>query len=593
MDEALTGIMQLSYVVDASMSKENVCEVTLTVDDFPDDVMNVVIPSWVPGSYVIRDYARTVRDFSAVTVDGKQLPVRKKDKGTWSIFQTRGLFVRITYSVYSGDLIPQMSHIDDSHVYLLGADLFAYLDGYKEQSTEVEFRLPENSRLITSLDEVSRGKYRTTNYDALVDSVTEIGNPAVSAFTLEGKEHELVFCGFDHADTAKITSDTKKIVETVTDMFQYIPYKKYTFFFHLTDSEGGSGHEHASSCSMTVGKPLLEGDKYGHLLSLIAHEFFHAYNVKRIRPAEFEKFNYREENYTSLLWFSEGFTSYYGELVPARAGIIDEKAYMGRLVDSVRLFELMPGRRAVSAASSSFDAWIRLYRPSPDDINTYISYYQKGSFIALLLNLRILQLTGAQKSLDDLMRLLWEHYRKTGKGFTEKDLLSGLKEVTGNDFSAFFEKYVNGTEDMDFDGELEVLGYKLVRHRYGETSQQRMGSCGLLLRNENGKIRVVTPIKGYPAYGSGISPGDEVVSYDDVPFTQECTVKVNPRSGTSPLFDLLYVGDADREVLLRVARRGRIREYRIMTADPPVEKYDFEKIEGEKYRKLLNKLLMG
>ncbi len=583
--------MQISYMVDTSMRKENSCEVVLNVDDFPEDVMNVSIPAWVPGSYVIRDYARTVRNFTAATGDGTPLQVKKKDKSTWTVLHTKGSFVRVRYRIYTGDLVPQMSHIDDTHVYLLGADLFMYIDGYREQSSELEVRTIGEEKLITSLDEVGKGKYRAIHYDALADSVIEIGNPVVETFNVEGKLHELVFCGYDRADTAKIAEDTRKIVESVRDLFQYLPYRKYTFFFHTTDSFSASGHEHASACSILAGKPLLEPDGHERLMGLISHEFFHVYNVKRIRPVEFEKFNYSQENYTSLLWFSEGFTSYYGDTMLARAGIIDEKRLMEKFAEGMRLYESIEGGNVTSAASSSFDAWIRLYKSSPDDVNTTVSYYLKGSLIALLLNLRILQYSSSQKSLDDAMKLLWDRFRKDGKGFAEKDLLAVLKEVTGNDLSPFFEKYVNGTEHIDFDSEVATLGYSLVRHRYGEGRGR--GSTGLLLRNEGGKFRVVTPLYGYPSYGSGISPGDEILSFNDAAFTQEYTAALVPDFPMSPAIDLLYLDNASGEVELAVLRRGKIRKYAVGLKEPPYSSFGVRKDEDQKFRKIMGKFVRG
>lgn len=586
--------MQISYTVDTSRRKENLCEVTLDIDDFPDELMNVVMPAWVPGSYVIRDYSRKVRNLTATTGDGTALSVKKRDKGTWTLMHTKGEYVRVRYEIYTGDLIPQTSHIDDSHVYLLGTDIFMYIEGYKEQSYEVDIITPKDCRIFTSMDEVTHGKYRAIHYDALADSVTEIGNPEVQSFTVEGKQHDLIFCGFDGVDTSRISVETKKIVETVRDLFQYLPYNRYKFFFHLTDGNGGSGHEHSSSCSIMVGKSFLEASRYKYFLGVIAHEFFHVYNVKRLRPAEFDKFNYIAENYTTLLWLSEGFTSYYAEVILFRSGLIDEKEFFERLAESVRIYEMMPGKDVVSASSSSFDAWIRQYKPSPDDINTYISYYLKGSLIAFILNSHILQYSGNQKSLDDLMKLLWDHYRKDGKGFLEKDLLRSLKDITGNDFSSFFERYVNGTYAMDFDSVFSTLGYRLVKHRFGEADgSPGKASVGLLLRNEGGKFKVITPLMGYSSHGSGISPGDEMISCNDVLFSSECAVPLSSRFASSPFIDLVSVEDLTRPLTFRISRRGKVREYSLIASEAPYEKYQVEKIAGEKYKKVLEKFLRG
>lgn len=585
--------MQISYKIDATLGKENLCEIVMEIDDFPEKTMNVAIPAWVPGSYTLRDYATKVREFRAQTGSGELLQVKKRDKSTWVISGFNGDKVQVSYKLYTGDLIPQGNHINDDHTYLLGNSTFVYIEGYKEQSCELDLKVPNGARIITSLDEVNGNRYRATDYDVLADSIIEIGNPLVSEFNLEGKNHRIVFCGYDDVDLEKVTEDIRKIVETETDMFGNIPYRDYTFFVHVDQNSNGSGHEHRNSCSIVVGKALL-GPHYTEFLNVVAHEFFHCYNVKRIKPAEFDSFDYSKENYTSLLWLSEGFTSYYAEVTLARSGIIDEKKYMERLAESVRLYELMPGRLDISASQSSFDTWIRQYRSSSDDLNTFMSYYTKGSMIGFAMNNSVIRNTGAEKSLDDVMRSLWKKFLKDGKGISASDVKNTLKETTGKDYSDFFEKYVDGTESIDFYSEFAFLGYTLSRKRSdGDLVESKNSTSGLIMRNEGGKFKVITPVRGYPSYGSGISPGDEVLSYNNIPFSAETFSPITTKWPSAPGTDLIKNISSGNHITLRVLRNERIREYDLETAETPYSSYEITKKEGSKQKKNIEKTIKG
>ncbi|EQD53871.1 peptidase M61 domain-containing protein, partial [mine drainage metagenome] len=240
------------------------------------------------------------------------------------------------------------------------------------------------------------------------------------------------------------------------------------------------------------------------------HEYFHTWNVKRIRPLELGPFNYREENYTTLLWFSEGVTDYFADIIVLRAKLMDEAKYMERLGESIKMLEFMPGSLETSLADSSFDAWIRFYKPSSDDVNSYISYYLKGKIIGFLISKKIAIMTAGAKSIDQLLLLLFEKFRKDGKGFSEKDLLSALKDVSGGDFGEFLSRFIRGTEKINFDSELSDLGLSIERKHSAETRQSLSWSGAIVKRDSSYTVSAV--IKGKPAYRAGLNCGDELVA---------------------------------------------------------------------------------
>ncbi len=594
MPSGITFNMRIFYRVDARVMKNNLCNVSLIVEDFPDDTMVVSIPSWVPGSYVIRDYGRLIRNVNARTPEGFRLGIKKRDKGSWIIDKGANSSVIFEYSVFTGDLIPQMNHINDDHAYLLGAALFVYIERYREQSSEIEILHPDGTRLITSLDNSGDERYHANNYDSLADSVIEIGKPQTMEFSVDDHSHQIVFCGFDDSDIIKkVAIDAERIVKATRQIFGSIPYKRYTFFIHVVDGGVGHGHEHSSSSSIVVGRDLLYGEGFQRFLSVLAHEFFHVYNVKRIKPIELELFDYGRENYTEMLWFSEGFTTYYADLILFRAGLISQTDYLMNLAELLRIYELIPGRNRISASSSSFDAWIRLYKPSPDDFNTYVSYYLKGAIIATMMNARIVLDSGAKYSLDDFMLELWNRYRKDGRGITEQDQLSVLRELTGNDYTEFFDKYVHGTHELNIQKELGRVGLSIKAEYSDENgSENAQRSSGILLKRNGDKFIVVTCISGFPAYGSGISPGDKIRSLNGKPFSERNTFPISKMGNRDLFFDRI-VDASSKEFKIQIERFGSVKTYRIKgsLAVPIRYSLKFEGVDSEKT--IFNRFLRG
>ncbi|EQB70966.1 MAG: hypothetical protein AMDU1_APLC00043G0032 [Thermoplasmatales archaeon A-plasma] len=454
--------MKLQYLLEMDKPQTHFYGVTMSIDDFSEDNMLLIMPAWAPGSYEIYDFARFVRNLRAYS-GSDQLDVQKKDKSTWKVNTKDIHSIKITYEVYANELSVHTSHVDSTHAFLNGTSVFLYVEGYKDQSLELVIKPFGNWKVSTGLEKLSDNRYRAVTYDILADCPLEIGEHRSLFFTVDGKEHEIVLYGRGNEDEEKLSSDVRKIVEQYAKIFGHLPYKRYVFIYHLVSEEDQSGGlEHLNSTTIDIDRFTFSPfDKYKHFLSVTSHEFFHLWNVKRIRPIELGPFNYKEENYTTMLWIAEGFTNFYGYHVLMRAGLVDQKEYFRYLAENMRYHDFLPGSRNTSASESSFDAWIKLYRPTPNNINSYISYYLKGELLGFVLDSMIIDATHGAKSLDDMYRSLMEKYNKDGKGYTEKDIITTLKDVTGRDFSEFFAKYVREPGKLEFQDYLKPFGYSL------------------------------------------------------------------------------------------------------------------------------------
>lgn len=573
--------MRIAYTIDTEFKNSNLIAVELDIEDLQEEWVDIILPTWAPGSYVIRDYSRNVRNFHAMGGDGTELFFSKRDKSRWRIMCSGCSAVRISYMVFTSDLIPQASSVDDSHVYVLGASTLVYVDGYADQSVELQVRKKPEEKVYTNLEPIGEGFYGAPNYDVLADSIFEIGNPLVRTFSVQDKRHELVFCGIPDEYADPIAEICQKVVTYVTSMFSFLPYRRYVFFLHGVDGKGGGGHEHSNCCSITVGLDAIREGGANEVASVMAHEFFHTYNVKRIKPAEFESFDYTKENYTTLLWFSEGFTSFYTNIILYRSGVIDREKFLGLLGEQVRHYVMSPGKGEVSSSQSSFDAWIRLYKPSPDDFNTYISYYLKGAMLALVLDIMIILHTGGKSTLDNLMLSMWEKYKKDGKGFTIKDILRLSRDRFDMDLEGFVSSYIDGNDPLPVLEYLERLGYHV--HVSGEDDGS---TTGLLMRENAGRLLVVSAVRGYPCFGSGISPGDRVIAFNGTVFTMSNMRPFMGKGASAILMDYYDNVRAGDMVELKIERRGSQRTYRVQSTafrggsyiirpndDPPGAKY--------------------
>ena len=433
----LIGLTSQSQTINYELSSPephtHYFEVGMNVSDYKVAYFDIKMPVWAPGSYLIREFAKSVENVQA-TSEGKEVEVKKIDKNTWRIFSKKKNNIQIKYKVYAFELSVRTSYVDMSHSYVNGTSVFMYVNDKINVGGTLDIKPYKDWKEIsTGMPIVDGNKWKRSfaNYDILVDSPIEVGNQEIFDFEAAGVVHTVAMYGQGNYEVEKLKKDMARVIESCTSVFGFNPNKEYTFIIHnLTNGSGGL--EHLNSTTLQVNRWTYGEKKYNGFLSLVAHEYFHLWNVKRIRPVELGPFNYEQENYTSLLWIMEGFTSYYDELLLLRSGFYDEDLYLNKLTGTITRVENQPGNKVLPLSESSLDAWIKLYRPNENSYNTTISYYSKGSLVAAMLDLEIIHSTDGEKSLDDVLIYLYKNYHeKQGRGFTEKEAKAAIEKVAG------------------------------------------------------------------------------------------------------------------------------------------------------------------
>ncbi len=518
--------MTIRYRVRPAVPHEHLFEVECR---FPASAgpLDLWMPVWTPGSYLVREYARHVQGFEASDGEGAPLRWERADKCTWRVHAAGSPEVVARYRVYSFDLTVRTNHLEASHGYFNGAALFLTSDALRGQPCLLELALPEGWRASCALP-AEAGAFSARDYDELIDSPVEMGRHVPLQFTAAGKPHEIALWGDGAAlDRAALAADFQKICETEAALFGGLPFERYLFILHLTD-KGRGGLEHAASCTLLAPRSALRPRRsYEDLLALVAHEYFHLWNVKRIKPRALVPFDYRRESYTTLLWAMEGITSYYDTLVLRRAGLIDAARYLARLGEVITTVESQPGRRAISLAEASRLAWIKHYRPDENTPNSGISYYAKGEVVAALLDLELRRRSSGERSLDDLMRLLFERYGD-GKGVPEDGVERAAADLVGGELSAFFDGAIRSTDELDY-GSFAHVGLALKRRPKRSANDKGGGPAdgeagparpwlGVELRSGDRAV-VATALTGSPAVKAGVYADDEIVALDGLRVT--------------------------------------------------------------------------
>ncbi|MBC7882324.1 MAG: M61 family metallopeptidase [Anaerolineae bacterium] len=486
--------------------------VELRVEGWSADILPLQMPVWTPGSYLVREYSRHLQDFTATSSSGIPLDWHKQAKQTWHV-QTAGVSqVQIRYRIYANELTVRTSHLDASHGYFNGACLFLYVPEYIDQSQRVTILPPQSDwRVTTALPLVAESgnsfTYEARSFHELVDSPFEIGTHQIIPFTVLGKPHTLAVWGKSNLDYNRYLPDLENLIKTEANLFGGLPYENYVFIVHFADGYGGL--EHHNSTTLLYSRFELQPDeKYYKFLGLTAHEFFHLWNVKRIRPSTLDRFDYAQENYTRNLWFCEGTTSYYDELFVFRAGITDVRTYLKQVSEAITRLQTTPGRRVQLLEESSFDTWIKLYRPSENTPNTQISYYLKGQLVSWLLDLHIRLESAGQRSLDDVMRLLWVEFASKGQSFPEEALTSLIEKAAGCPLEDFFALTLRSNAELPYERYLRAFGLQLT------VEYENRPYLGIRTQEKEGRTTLSVVEEGSPAHKAGLSAGDELIALD-------------------------------------------------------------------------------
>jgi len=486
--------------------------VSLRVEGGLDQGLTLRLPAWIPGSYLIREYAGHLAPLTA-EADGVPLAVTKHDKATWRVTPTEAAAVVVRYTVFAPELSVRTNDISHDHAFVNPAGTFLMVEGREHEPSDLQFDLPEGWHVATSLRRPDpSGPWEVPDYDTLVDSPMELGPHPVHRFQAAGVPHELVIHGEGNLDLDRALEDMRKIVECEAAMFGGLPLDRYLFILLLTPS-GGGGLEHLHSSVLAWPKLRFRPEKeYRRFLTLVAHEYFHLWNVKRIKPEVLLSVDYSREVYTRLLWVFEGITSYYDELIPVRAGAYAPKHYLEFLADHIVSERAKPGRDLMSLEDSSFDTWIKLYRPTPDSYNTQVSYYERGELAGLVLDLHLRTASGGRASLDDVMRHLYALTHGEDRGLPEDGFAAVVQEATGVDCAAFLERLTRGTGDLGLDDALATVGLRL--REKDRDDDDRGAWMGAAIDTEAGVSRLGHVTTGGPANRAGLMSGDEVVALD-------------------------------------------------------------------------------
>ncbi|MBK9070067.1 MAG: M61 family metallopeptidase [Myxococcales bacterium] len=528
----------------------------------PGDTVDVAMPAWCPGSYLVRDYARWVRDLVAVDSTGASLPITKLDKQTWRIARGAGT-TTVRYTVYGHDLTVRTNHIDVTHAFLHGPATFLYVPAAREAAVTVAVTCDVAWSLVVGQPvRGERGQFAfdAANIDELYDAPLHLGQQTIHEFYVDGVTFDLALWGEVPArgtyDVATLCRDLQAILHAHGKRFGGFPFTRYAFVVMFV-ADGYGGLEHRNSSINIYGANAFSARKpYEGLLELLSHEFFHAYNGKRIAPAALLHFDYTKEAYTKCLWVMEGITSHYDRWSLLEAKTISAGSYFEKVLDDWTRLLHTPGRAQQSLEQSSFDAWIKLYKPDESNVNTTVSYYLKGGLVMFALDLHVRLETNGAKSLDDIMRALWLRYGQTGTPHPE-ELAPLFSEVSGLDLEPFFARYVRGTQDPPLGELLARVGLALVATR------SENGDAGpAVWLGVTGSGRIGTVLDDTPAARAGLSPGDEWVALDGVRAQADADVRAQ-LMGRQP-------GDI---VTATVFRRGRLHQVPVTLAAAPMNKH--------------------
>lgn len=596
----------IRYRIVPERPEAHLYRVACTVAEPDPSGQEFALPAWIPGSYMVRDFARHVVSIRAET-RGKPLAIDKLDKHTWRVQPAAGP-VTVTCEIYARDLSVRGAYLDARHAFFNGACVFLRPRGLEGAPCEVEILKPGGARYRNWIAATAMtrngakphgfGAYAAADYDELIDHPVAMGELTHATFRVCGVPHEIAITGRHRADTARLARDLKRLCEHHIRFFgEPAPMKRYVFLVTAL-GEGYGGLEHRASTALLCSREDLPrkgeaqtSERYRTFLGLASHEYFHTWNVKRIKPAAFTPYDLDRESYTTLLWAFEGVTSYYDDLALVRCGLIGPKDYLELIGRAITTHLRAPGRRRQNLAESSFDAWIKYYRPDENSPNANVSYYGKGSLVALCLDLTIRNKTRGRKSLDDVMRALWRRYGLTGEGVEEDGIERVAEEVTGLKLRRAFDDWLRSTRELPLRTLLAGHGVEMAL-RPAESSSDKGGRAasaktagGLALlgagARASGEDAVLTHVlEGGAAQQSGMAAGDAIVALDGL------------RPGRGGLEAALAKQRPGERVMVHAFRRDELLQFEVQLKRPPSDTCMLSALAGPKAR-LLERWLRG
>ncbi len=592
--------MPTHYAIRPADPAAHLFHVTCRVDK-PDPAGQLfMLPAWIPGSYMIREFARNIVRITALA-GGRKLDLEKLDKHTWRAAPARGP-VELAYELYAWDLSVRAAHLDESHGFFNGTSVFLLPIGLEHEACTVDILPPAGDpyagwKVATGLTpargtrRLGFGTYQATNYDELIDCPVEMGTFELGRFEVLGVPHEIAVTGrVPRLDMERLTTDLARVCEAQIRLFEprskKAPFSRYTFMT-MAVGDGYGGLEHRNSTALLCKRDDLpfKGMKdttegYRTFLGVASHEYFHSWNVKRIKPAAFVPYDLTQENYTRLLWAFEGLTSYYDDLMLVRSGLLTEKQYLETLAKTFTTVLQRTGRLKQSIADSSFDAWIKYYRQDENAPNSVVSYYQKGSLVGLALDLTLRAETKGRVSLDDVMRALWKRARDSGAdyaGVEEGEFVEVAERLSGLALERRLREWTEGTRDPDFAALLAPVGIQFAARPAVETPHFAL--LGVKTATSGADCRLAHVFDGSPARRAGLSANDVLVALGGL--------RVTP-SNLDGLLTRYAAGDV---VECLAFRRDELMRFELKLATQPPLKYTLT--ADEKPLKAVQRLKAG
>ena len=596
----------IQYTISASQPNKHLFDISIQIDQPNQAGQQLSLPTWIPGSYLIRDFSKHLIDISAQTISGKILEINPVKKSLWLV-EPSTESILIQYQVYAWDLSVRGSHFDQSHAFFNETSVFMKVIGQEENPCNVliepsNFTEDNNWRIATTLpaqqiNAEGFGQYQAKNYHDLIEYPVEMGRFIELSFEANGIPHKVAITGkieADKLDKNRLIKDLTAICEVELNLFSKpYPFKEYLFQVMVT-GDGYGGLEHTNSTALLCSRNNLPyfntthpSDNYLQFLELCSHEYFHSWNVKRIKPTVYKNAKLDKPVYTNQLWWFEGITSFYDGLFLNHAGIVDSDSYLNRLAKEMTRVYRMPGRFKQSVAESSWLTWTKFYQQDENAPNAIISYYTKGSLIALGLDLIIRTETNNQQSLDNILLTLWQKHGVSNKGINEFEIEKYCSSVTGIDFTHFFDKHLYGKEDLDFETLFKPFGiaFKLrkatsLRDLGGKSdSEKEILQLGANLKNTQNKTLKVTQVWNHQSLSNaGISAGDEIIAINSYKM-----------SSIDKLTELLEILDENDNIDCHYFRRDELHTSQVTLMQPIADRVELTKTtEFGKIKWLMN-----
>ena len=528
----------LHYQIEFDDYRQHLIHVTLRFLANPNQ--ELWLPTWIPGSYLIREFSKHIESVKASDEAGRLLSIKKTEKNRWRLFNTDHELITVEYDVYAYDLSVRGAYVDQTRLYVNPACVCLGLIDQEQAPCEVEIFLPhelKHFQIATGLSAKSlvKGRYtlKADNYDQLIDSPFELAEQTRFSFEANGIPHEFVISGKHNTNLERLQTDIQQICQTEIKMFGSAPFQDYTFMTMATGNSYG-GLEHCNSTSLiTPRDDLPKADEaeepskdYQRFLGLCSHEYFHSWLVKFIRPENFTNYDLHKEGYTSLLWIFEGFTSYYDDLILLRSGVISQKSYLDLLKAQIDRYLQNPGRLIQSVSESSFDAWIKFYRQDENSNNAGTSYYNKGSLVALCLDLG-LRFRGS--NLDALMRRLYEN-TQNGIQVNERTIFELCNELTGDNWIEQINHLINTTDELPLDQLLPEFGLSYM------VKNEKALPFGLKVLDKAEGVIVQNVRRDSAAAQAGLSANDVIIAIDGIKASEKLLVKYAKQKGTFTVY---------------------------------------------------------